>query len=255
METRAPRRTTIVLSAGFALVCIVLLIVVYTSIGGSVPLAPEGYRFTVGFPDAGNLAVGSDVDIAGVKVGQVASVALSRRSAVATIELKRAYAPLHSGASAIIRTKTLLGETYVELAPGPQNAPMLADGARLPADQVTPTVTVNDFLSTFSPRERAEMRAMFGGLAVAFAGQGSALNADLGEADPVAGNLTAVAGQLSQETGQLQSLVDDSGTVLTALATRRATCGPPPPPRTRCWRRRRAATAPSSRPSTHSPRS
>ena len=58
--------------------------------------------------------------VAGVPVGKVRKVEVGdgTNRTVATVEIERRYAPLRSDARAILRQKTLLGETYVELTPG-----------------------------------------------------------------------------------------------------------------------------------------
>ena len=58
--------------------------------------------------------------IAGVSVGKVRKLDVDgdRNRTLATIELDREFAPLHADARAMLRQKTLLGETYVELTPG-----------------------------------------------------------------------------------------------------------------------------------------
>ena len=115
-----------------------LTILAYVSFDGSIPLAPQGYRLELPLPDAGNLVQGSDVDIAGVKIGSVVGVRRDGNRAIATLQLDRQYEPVRSGASAILRTKTLLGEAYVELAPGPQSASPVPDGGRLAVSQSGP---------------------------------------------------------------------------------------------------------------------
>ena len=74
----------------------------------------------------------ADVRISGVPVGKVKTIEPDKetgRSDV-VIELQSRYAPLPSDARAILRQKTLLGETYVELTPGtPDAAPVPEDGA------------------------------------------------------------------------------------------------------------------------------
>ena len=68
------------------------------------------------------LAKEADVRISGVPVGKVKDIEPDKttgRSDV-TIQLDSQYAPLPSDAKAILRQKTLLGETYVELTPGDQ---------------------------------------------------------------------------------------------------------------------------------------
>ena len=84
-----------------------------------MPLKPEGYKVTVPFNEASQLAIGSDVRISGVSVGRVSRVEGGPDGeAEATIELDARYAPIPSDTQAILRQKTLLGETYVELTPG-----------------------------------------------------------------------------------------------------------------------------------------
>ncbi len=59
---------------------------------------------------------------------------------------------------AILRQKTLLGETYVQLIPKGQSGPYLADGGQLANSQVEPSVTLDDILSTFDPKTRRDFQ-------------------------------------------------------------------------------------------------
>ena len=82
-----------------------------------LPFNPQGYRVRIAFPDAGQLADQADVRIAGVSVGKVLSKSLDPQGnrTIATIQLNNAFAPIHKDARAILREKTILGETYVQL--------------------------------------------------------------------------------------------------------------------------------------------
>ena len=71
METRPPTITRILVAIGFALSCFALALFLWITFGGPLPLKPEGYRFTVPFDEATQLAVESDVRISGVPVGKV----------------------------------------------------------------------------------------------------------------------------------------------------------------------------------------
>ena len=133
METRPPTITRILVAIGFALSCFALALFLWITFGGPLPLKPEGYRVTVPFDEATQLAVESDVRISGVPVGKVKAVELSDRGlAEATIELDSAYAPIPTDTRAMLRTKTLLGETFVELTPGDEQGPTLEEGATCP---------------------------------------------------------------------------------------------------------------------------
>src|SRR5205823_6552648 len=68
----------------------------------------------------------SDVRIGGVSVGKVESIQLAppdqrvngKDTTEAVIQIDPEYAPIANDAKAILRQKTLLGETYVELTSG-----------------------------------------------------------------------------------------------------------------------------------------
>ena len=67
----------------------------------------------------------------------------------ATMEIEGRYAPLHVDDHVILRQKTLLGETYVQIKPGPRSAPALSNEAELAHANVERFVTLDDILSTF----------------------------------------------------------------------------------------------------------
>src|SRR5437588_3522164 len=133
METRAPGLSRVITMVLFSLSCVGLLLFLWLSVGGQIPLNTQGYRFSVAFPNASQLATQADVRIAGVKVGKVIDKRLDPNGnrTIATIQLQNQYAPIHKDAQAILRIKTILGETYVELTPGSPNKPALPDDGLL----------------------------------------------------------------------------------------------------------------------------
>ncbi len=100
-----------------------------------MPLRPEGYRFKVPL-NAGSIVVPeADVRLSGVNVGKVKRQGLDRGGArqMIEIEIEEQYAPLPSDTRAILREKTLLGETYIELSSGSgKDVPTLPEDATLP---------------------------------------------------------------------------------------------------------------------------
>src|SRR3954454_17738784 len=120
MGKQAPTFGRLLTMGVFALSCFGLLLYLWMSFGGSAPLAPELYRFQVSFPEGAHLGTQADVRAAGVKVAHVQAKALSPRGNATrvTIELARKYAPIAADARVTLRTKTVAGETYVELTTG-----------------------------------------------------------------------------------------------------------------------------------------
>src|SRR4051795_7654451 len=144
----------------FALSCFGLLLFLWLAFGGSVPLKPKGYRFHTSFSEAGQLALEADVRISGVPVGKVKTITPNKKTGRAdvTIELEHQYAPLPSDAKAILRQKTLLGETYVELTPGGRDAKPIPENGALADTQVSSTVELDEILRAFDPETRAEFQ-------------------------------------------------------------------------------------------------
>src|SRR6478736_3184015 len=141
---------------GFTAACVGILLYLWLTFGGPIPLRAEGYRFQVEFPEAGQLTQEADVRISGVNVGKVKTKQANPQTGVtdATIELQDEFAPIPVDTTAILRQKTLLGETYVELTPGASGSRMLADGGKLPVGAVSPTVELDEIFRAFDPDTR-----------------------------------------------------------------------------------------------------
>jgi phospholipid/cholesterol/gamma-HCH transport system substrate-binding protein len=80
-------------------------------------LGSSGYIVTVDFPGTGGLKAGSAVEIAGVEIGQVDSIALVDYQARVNIRIQSGV-KLQDDAIASIKTKGLIGEKYVRISPG-----------------------------------------------------------------------------------------------------------------------------------------
>ena len=110
MQKRAPTLANIIIIVLFALSCFGLLLFLWESFGGPVPLKPKGYRFTAVFPRTLALAEQSDVRISGVDVGHVITLEHDKDGFThASVEIAGKYAPIPSNMHAILRQKTLLG--------------------------------------------------------------------------------------------------------------------------------------------------
>src|SRR5436305_13930007 len=116
MQKTAPTFGRLAAMIVFALSCFGLLLYLWLSFGGSVPLKPKGYRFQVAFPEATQLGPEADVRIAGVTVGKIVAKGRDPRSnrTLATVEMQRRYAPIPSDTRALLRQKPLLVATHRE---------------------------------------------------------------------------------------------------------------------------------------------
>jgi phospholipid/cholesterol/gamma-HCH transport system substrate-binding protein len=221
MQKQAPSFGRILTMVLFALSCFGLLLFLWLSFGGSIPLKPANYRVKVAFPEATQLGLEADVRVAGVSVGKVVGKDLDPNGGnrtVATIELDRRFAPLHSDARAILRQKTLLGETYVELTPGTRRAPTVKEGGQLANGQVEPTVELDELLQAFDPGTRQAFHIWQQELARTINNRGQDFSDALGNLPAFSNDTTALLKVLNDQSSDLTKLVRNTGTVFEALS-------------------------------------
>ena len=218
MQKQAPSLTRILTMAVFALSCFGLLLFLWMSFGGPVPLKPQGYRVNVAFPEATTLATEADVRIAGVSVGKVRKLEVDgdRNRTLATLELDREFAPLRTDTRAQLRQKTLLGETYVELTPG-RGRKELREGGRLADARVIDSVQLDEIFDSLDPETREAFRGWQQDMAKGIEGRGRAFNDALGTLPGFAADGSDVLGVLDSQEAALQRLVKNTGVTFAAL--------------------------------------
>jgi phospholipid/cholesterol/gamma-HCH transport system substrate-binding protein len=249
MQKQAPSLGRILVALGFALSCFGLILFLWVAFGGPVPLKPESYRITAYFPEATQLAQQSDVRIGGVSVGKVESIKLApperrvngKDTTEAVIQISPQYAPISSDAKAILRQKTLLGETYVELTSGDKatGAPValgpdaqtasagsadssgvraIPEGGTLGVSQTQEATQIDEIFNALDKRTRTAFQRWLQGAQVAIKGRSVDLNDALGNLGPFASDASTLLRILHQQQSSVQGLVRDTGTVFDALS-------------------------------------
>jgi phospholipid/cholesterol/gamma-HCH transport system substrate-binding protein len=96
------------------------LVLAFASTNSQDRLGGQTYEVTARFSNLGELKSRAPVKIAGVKVGEVASVQLDPATfdAIVTLRLARSAGELPLDSAAAIYTSGLLGERYIGLSPG-----------------------------------------------------------------------------------------------------------------------------------------
>jgi virulence factor Mce-like protein len=218
MNKSAPSLPKILTMVVFALSCFGLLLFLWLSFGGAIPLKPQGYQVKVAFPEATTLATEADVRIAGVSVGKVRKLEVDgdRNRTVAVLELDREFAPVRADTRARLRQKTLLGETYVELTPG-RGSRMLPEDGRLADGQVSESVQLDEIFDSLDPETREAFRGWQQELAKGVEGRGRDFNDALGTLPGFAADGADVLGVLDSQEQALQRLVKNTGVTFAAL--------------------------------------
>jgi phospholipid/cholesterol/gamma-HCH transport system substrate-binding protein len=221
MQKRAPTLGNILVIILFVLSCFGLLMFLWESFGGPLPLKPKGYRFTVAFPRTLALAEQSDVRISGVNVGHVIALKLGKDGRThATVEVSGKYAPIRANMHAILRQKTLLGETFVQLVPEGRTGRFLADEGQLANSNVEPSVTLDDILSAFDPKTRRNFQVWMQSVSEGINGRGEAINASFAQLEPFVEHANKLVTLLDSQEGAVRALVHNTGVVFNALASR-----------------------------------
>jgi len=222
MSKRAPSTTQLLVIAGFALSCFGILLFLWITFGGPTPFKAKPYEIEIPFKEATQLAQQSDVRISGVSVGKVQDIVLAPNGseALAKVDIEDKYGPIPSDTRAILRTKTLLAETYIELTPGDRKAPPLPDGGTLPPAQVAEAVQLDEIFRTFDPQTRAAFQSWQQEAAVAIAGRGQDLSYAFGQLEPTFTQLDRVFRVLDSQRLAVNRLFRNGATSLAALRGR-----------------------------------
>ncbi len=222
MSKRAPSTAQLLVIAGFALSCFGILLFLWITFGGPTPFKAKSYEVKIPFNEATQLAQQSDVRISGVSVGKVQNIEESPdgQQAQATLDIDDKYAPLPRGTRAILRTKTLLGETYVELTPGNADGPKLPDGGTLSSANVAESAQLDEIFRTFNPRTRAAFQEWMQEGAVAIAGRGQSFSNALAELEPFFSEFDKVFRVLDTQRVAVKQLFSNGAVALHALRGR-----------------------------------
>jgi phospholipid/cholesterol/gamma-HCH transport system substrate-binding protein len=255
MEKQAPSVIRLLIAAGFTLSCFGLILFLWLAFGGPIPLAPKSYRITAYFPEASQLAVEGDVRIGGVSVGKVKSIELGpadvrlggRDVAAAELEIEPEFAPISKDASATLRQKTVVGETYVELTSGtepssgdgellaaishgdavdlpqgvePEGEP-LEEGGSLGVQQTREATQIDEIFNAFDEETRRAFQEWQQSSAVAIQDRGLELNDALGNLAPFITDASDTLDILATQDQALRGLIRDTGIAFEAMSERR----------------------------------
>ena len=224
MNRQVPTLGKLLTMVIFALSCFGLTLFLWLQFGGAVPFKAQGYRITATFPEATSLSVEADIRIAGVGIGRVKKVEPGADGrAIATLQIERRFAPLPEGTKAILRQKTLLGETYVSLTPpkGDPGNKVIPEGGQIPNSDIGTTTELDEVFATFNPETRAYFQQWMQDGGKGLAGQGPALGQSLVQLQGFVSELAKTSKTLNEQMPYVKSGLRDSRNVLNAATQQR----------------------------------
>jgi virulence factor Mce-like protein len=212
---RGKRSLPIVIA--YAVVVALVLGFLVDQMGGEF-LGQPVYRVKAALATGAGLVAGDDVTIDGVRVGRVAQVGPAAGGAVVGMEVHQQYAPLFRDARAMVKSKNLLGETYVELSRGTAAAGRLPDGGQIDRAHTLTPVEIDQVLNVLDADTRQNLVLLIHTLGEAVQGRGDDLNASAGDLKDVAESLREIAHAVASQSAHLDTLLISLRKILETLA-------------------------------------
>ncbi len=238
------RRSATALIMWVALVGLGLYAAVFLVGQLKVPLPwQHEYTFRVAVADAKGVVPGSDpVRIAGVVVGKITGVDLQGSDPVEpvlTAQIDSKYAPIYKNAHAELRPNTPLDDMYLDIVSrGTPSAGRVAQGGELAADRTQTSVDIGEILDVFSADVRPRVQEAVTQAGIGLGNDGPQFREALAELAPFLSaarslsseiatrqtetrqlihNLSLMTGELANRSHELNGLITDAGSTLTAV--------------------------------------
>jgi len=201
------------------------LLLVTAAVVAALLMRDDSHTYRLVFENAGQLVKGDIVRIGGADAGLVEAIDLSDDDrAEVTISIKNEYAPLHRGTTAIVRAAGLIGvaNRYVDVSPGPNFRPEMADGAVLGGDKTTSIVELDQLFNTLDPETRKGLQGVIKGSASWYKGREKLANESARYFAPALAATDRLTREINRDSVTFQQFLVNTSTAMGALSKRRA---------------------------------
>lgn len=202
--------------AAVVVVAVVVLVVLFRS---ATP-----YTVKADFQDASQLVKGNLVEVAGVSVGTVRALTLTRdgQAQVSFQITDPTYAPLREGTIATVRQASLSGvaNRYIDLRLPPGEPPKLPNDSVLPSTQTNSAVDLDQLFDAFDAPTRKSLSGVIRGFSTLYGGRGMSLNRADQYLNPELASSSRLFRELDYDTPLLARFIVASSQVVTTIAAR-----------------------------------
>ncbi len=183
-------------------------------------LGAKYHQFQITFPTADGLVGGSDVLEAGSKIGTISEIEPTNdNSALVTVQISDDHWPLHTGLTADIRPKSLLGEKYVDIHDGATSKPVFDGTTVLHETQQAVPVELDQFINSLDAPTRNAARVLLDDLGAGVAGRGQSLNEAIAAGKSNLANLAVFGTTLNNRDPDLDRILVGLDGVLSKITT------------------------------------
>jgi phospholipid/cholesterol/gamma-HCH transport system substrate-binding protein len=206
--------TRSIIAKGIAFVALTVGLILY--VGGNYLgvfnfLGAPDYRVKLPLTDASGVFSRGEVTYRGVKVGEVGPLDLNDTGLVANLVIKGGSPDIPADLTAVVASRTAVGERFVDLKPNVNQGPFLKDGDTIAADRVQLPVQVESVLENLDKLAASvplpDLQSTVSELSAAFNNLGPKLQILLDSTN----SLVTTANQYLPET---LALIRDARTVL-----------------------------------------
>jgi phospholipid/cholesterol/gamma-HCH transport system substrate-binding protein len=183
-------------------------------------LLGTGYEVEADFVDSGGIFVNAEVTYRGVAVGRVSDMQLLEDGVRVTLTIDPDAEDIPAATSAVVATRSAVGEQYVDLRPDSDDGPFLDDGAVIPMERTAIPIPVEQLLlnvdELVTSLDPEDLRVVVSELGDAFEGAGDDLARLIDNGD-------LLLARAEESLPQTLALITDGQTVLdTQVASRSA---------------------------------
>jgi phospholipid/cholesterol/gamma-HCH transport system substrate-binding protein len=179
------------------------------------------YSVTARFADAADILTNNEVYMNGVKVGHVGNVSVENGQAKVELVVDDSSAlPLHPDASAEVRKKNLLGETYIDVQRG-SGSGELRSGGVIPISHTLPITEIDQVLAIFDPETVQRVQLLINALGDTTTNNGHNMNSEASSTNQFISQLNGPALELSVRQQQVQDIVLELQRFYQVLANQR----------------------------------
>jgi phospholipid/cholesterol/gamma-HCH transport system substrate-binding protein len=200
----------------FIVVTALATAVLAISITNSGVTGSVGYRAV--FSDVTGLVVGDDVDIAGVRVGQVTSISVFRRDLAVVGFAVQPGRPLPASVTAQLFYRNLAGQRYMELSQGAGPVGrVLTAGGTIPLARTTPALNLTELFDGFQPLFQAlspgDVNKLSNEIIELLQGEGATM-------DTLLSSIASLTTALARKDQVIDEVIDNLNAVVTTINSR-----------------------------------
>jgi phospholipid/cholesterol/gamma-HCH transport system substrate-binding protein len=188
-------------------------------------LDPTPVKMTAVLDDASAVTPGQGqtVQVAGVRIGDIASVEVVDGRAHVGLDIDPRYVEeglIRSDATALLRPRTALKDMYVQVFPGSRDAPPAREGFTIPISRTLTDVDLDEIWSTLTPRVRDYLTLFVNGAGRGLHRRGDDLAEVFRRFGPTMRDLARVNRAVARERRELRQLVTSLARLNEGLAER-----------------------------------